>query len=380
MMKKKLLVLVAVMATLFAKLDAQTSKPNLLTNPSFETLIPQAEQHPEYKYQGWSRSKQLLLLDDAVSPKDGTRSLKIYPSAGGGYLSPVNDDLDLQTYAVNTAEAFTFSFWYRGTLKYPNLETEVRYYNSSDFYTPLRETIIPESSVTKPNKKSWTQKTVEIPVVKTIEGKTVTHIAVLLKVLNKSAESGDISIDLFSLTEGGLQKKAELPKPTGLRTSSFEREIELSWQKGIDADVSWELVHADKTYKTTVPKFILPNLEPNTEHLIKVCAVKGGEKSEYEERRVRTNSIFKDKSDDTRVPYLRTLAQNEGNIGKTLNLFYNNLYNGNAKFTYWIDGKTVTPNGYTLDFKTAGKHKLKVRVEESSNEIWFLNYNIDVTE
>lgn len=380
-MKKKILALVGFVAALSANLDAQTTKANLLTNPSFEQLSEYAETSPRYKFLGWSYGNQLLLMED-TNAKDGARALKIYPSAGGGYLSPVNEDLDLQTYAVGAAEAFTFSYWYRGDLKYPNLETEVRYYNSSDLYTPLQETIIPESAVTiaGASKNVWTQKEVEIPVAKTIGGKAVTHIAVLLKVLNKSSESGVISVDLFSLTEGGLKKKVELPKPAGLRTSAYEREVELSWQKSIDPDVSWEVVYAGKTVKTQEPKFILASLEPNTQYSIKVCAVKGEDKSAYEELTVRTSSIFKDRADETRVPYLRTLVQNEGNIGKTLNLFYSNLHNGNAKFTYWIDGQKVEPNGYTLQFPTAGEHKLKIRVEESATEVWFLNYNLEIAE
>lgn len=379
-MKKSIWALAALLLSGSANLMAQQTPTNLLTNPSFEKLSEYAEQSPRYKYEGWSYGAQLLLMEDTQKPKDGTKSLKIYPSAGGGYLSPVNDDLDLQTYQVGSAEAFTFSFWYRGSIKHPNLETEVRYYNDSDLYTPLQETIIPESAVTKPNNNTWLQKVVEIPIPKNLNGKAVTHIAVLLKVANNSRESGDISVDLFSLTSGGVKVKVDVPKPMGVKNNAYEREIELSWEKSLDPEIRWEIIEGSNTYQTTTPNFILTKLLPNKEYKIKICAVKGEDKSEYTELAVRTSSILKDRNDDTRVPYLRTLAQSDGYTSKVLRLYYNNLYNPDAKFTYWIDGTEVKPNKDVLNFNTVGNHRLKVRIEESPEEIWFLNYNLEITE
>lgn len=378
-MKKTFLALVAMLsAASVLPLAAQTKGTNLLTNGSFEKYKGSADAPMRYRYEGWSISDQIF-AQEAAEAQDGSKAIKMYVSSGGS-ITPINDKLMAKTFEIGTAKTFTLSFWHKGVLRKPNLATIVKYYNASDLEIPIREIQIPGSQVPE-NQSSWAKKVVEIPttVDNLPEGsKPITHISFYIEVRSDYRDRGEIAIDNFSLVKSGEAAKVEIKKPQNVKAQAFEREVELSWEPSLDKDISWEVTVAGKTYTTKTPSYIVAGLEPKTPYSIEVRTVKGAEKSEAETIKGTTQSLYKDASEDTRLPYLRTITRTEGNTGKVLNLFYNGLVNSNAKFTYWVDGQQVTPTNHQLTFDSTGKKMLKIKIEESASDIFILNYIIQV--
>lgn len=363
-----LAVLLAAMTTqLFAQ---QRNTDNLWRNPSFEDANGAKT--------GWHFGSQIWTQEDTSNPKDGAKAISMYVSFGG-MISSLSTDGALAKYAIEGADAFNLTYWYRGKIKKPNLGVVVRYYTSAAADMHSFELDVPSSAVQPTSNDQWVQKEVVIPT--TIpSGAAVSHIVVMLNLKADTRDTGSIVIDHFSLNRVYNKPAIVVNKPDGLKATAYQREAELTWEGSIDPEVSWEIEHNGKKIQTKTPSYLLTGLEPQREYNIKVVAKKEDVTSDAAELKVSTQSPYRSKDDEERIPYLRTITRSEGQVRKTINLFYNDLYNGNAKITYYFDGVEIKPTGYQLTFPATGKHTLKVHIEESASEVWTLNYNLNINE
>lgn len=362
-----LAVLLAAMTTqLFAQ---QRNTSNLIQNPGFEEGANGQE--------GWSISSSIWALEEKNDPKGGSRCLRLNV-ASSGMVTRKKADASIEQYAIEGADGFTFTYWYRGNFTKTELQTRVRYYTKAGDEIAKFEQVIPGSGITSATNE-WVQKEVVIPT-SIPSGEAVSHIAVMLEFKGRWNAAGTIDIDDLSLMRTYNKPLIVVNKPTKLEAAAYQREAELTWEGSIDPEVSWEVQADGKSYTTKTPSYILTGLEPQREYNIKVVAKKEDVTSDAAELKVSTQSPYRSKDDEERIPYLRTITRSEGQVRKTINLFYNDLYNGNAKITYYFDGVEIKPTGYQLTFPATGKHTLKVRIEESASEVWTLNYNLNINE
>ncbi len=174
-----------------------------------------------------------------------------------------------------------------------------------------------------------------------------------------------------------------LPPPEGLQIENYQREIVLKWNKSSDEATQWQVkVNDADVFTATTNRFIVTKLEPNTEYNILIRAKKGDTYSEYITiPNTKTRPLERGVNDIQRVPYLRMLASRRyqyGSVPQKIELFYNELAVSNAKFTYFIDDKEVTPEGYYLMLPNEGRHRLKIIVEETPDRVWNLIYKVRV--
>lgn len=369
-MRKMFLTLAVLLTALSGQLFAQQrNEGNLWKNPSFEDANGAKT--------GWHFSSSIWTQEDTSNPKDGSKAISMYVSFPGT-ISSLSSDGSLAKYAIEGADAFNFSFWYRGKTRKPNLTTVVRYYTSEGQEAHVHEMDIPASAVHPTSTDEWMQKEITIPT-SIPSGTAVTHLVVMLRLQSDTRDTGSIVIDHFSLNRVYTKPLIVVNKPEGLKANEYQREAELSWEGSIAPEVSWEVEFGGKKFETKTPKYLLTGLEPKNEYPVKVIAKKGEVTSnEAAELIVRTQSTYRSKDDEERIPYLRTITRSEGQVRKALDLFYNDLHNGSAKITYWLDGTEVKPTGHQLTFPSEGKHALRIRIEESPSEIWILNYTIQV--
>ncbi|MDO4707547.1 MAG: fibronectin type III domain-containing protein [Porphyromonadaceae bacterium] len=369
-MKKTILTLAVMLTSLSTQLFAQQRNTgNLIENPGFEDGANGQD--------GWSISPSIWALEAKDKPKAGIRSLRLN-AASSGYVTRKNDDASIKQYAIEGADSFNFSYWYRGSLSKVELQTRVRYYTKAGDEVPKHEMVIPGSSISSPT-NDWQLKEIVIPTA-VPNGAEVSHIAVLLEFKGAWNARGAIDIDELSLSRAYSKPLIEVNKPSKLEARAHERELELTWEGSIDPEISWEVEFSGKKVATKSPSYILTGLEPGREYLVKVVAKKEDVTSEAAELKTTTRTPNRSKDDEARIPYLRTLQRGDGQARKTIDLFYNDLHNGAAKMTYWVDGTEVKPTGHQLTFPSVGKHSLKIQIEESANEVWILNYNLQIND
>ncbi|WP_018360091.1 fibronectin type III domain-containing protein [Porphyromonas macacae] len=385
-MMKKIVLALALGCLLIPKnLLAQEDK-NLWYNPGFELF---RKNHPE-KLDRWIIPETIVGLKPNPpivkdNPHGGKNCIEITPGGQEGRLGMYDKDWDFdQKYEAKDGDTFILSYWHRGNLSKASLPVEIRYYNAAGGYNSLGSKTI-ENSVVKPG-NNWQKHTVVIKVSKSDlrpekQGEEIAFIDIKLRLpssITFGKKPGSIFLDDFSLVKKAVEPDVNLNTPV-VKENAFQREIELSWSKEDDREVSFEVV-VDGRAPITVKEshYILTGLTPKTSYKVKVRAVKGKHHSEYSrELNIKTDSFNKEDNDITRLPYLRTLNK-IGTAPRTLNLFYYDLYNASANFTYWIDGVKVTPEGYQLKFPRKGKQELKILIDEGADKVWTLTYNLDV--
>lgn len=361
-----LAVLLAAMTTqLFAQ---QRNTSNLIQNPGFEEG---ANGHDHWKFISFFGE------EDTQKPKTGQRALKVN-IGGSATLTPKNSEGASMRYAIDGADSFTFSYWYRGAMNKGEVFTAVEYYAAEGDTRYKHYLKVPGSSISSATEE-WTKQEFSIPTT-TPKGDAVSHIVIYMEFKVRFGGFATLYFDDFSLNRVYTKPAIVVNKPEGLKAAAYQREAELTWEGSIDPEVSWEVQADGKSYTTKTPNYILTGLEPQREYNIKVVAKKEDVTSDAAELKVTTQSPYRSKDEEERIPYLRTVTRSEGQVRKTINLFYNDLYNGNAKITYYFDGVEIKPTGYQLTFPATGKHTLKVRIEESASEVWTLNYNLNINE
>ncbi len=194
-------------------------------------------------------------------------------------------------------------------------------------------------------------------------------------------------VAILCLLEMTANAQTTLPVPENSRAEAYQREIVLKWKSSPIEGIQWEVVVDDQTPLVAKQnKYIVTGLTPDTEYVIKVRAVKGGEYSDFVTvNETKTKPLSRGVEDVRRIPYLWTLATRSnrwGTISKSENigLFYNDLAVKDAKITYKIDGESVVPQGNYLIMEKAGKQQLTITIEETKDRVWTLMYNLKVIE
>lgn len=164
---------------------------------------------------------------------------------------------------------------------------------------------------------------------------------------------------------------------SGLKLTPYQREIEVRWDAPQNPETTWELTLGNKTYTTDKPNLVIENLEPKSKYQFSIRALLNGVYSVAQERNVETDALRYEADDIERIPYLRAI-NSSGRCPKILPLYYSDLANPQAEINYWIDDVPTQPQAGKLHFPSTGSHRLRLRIVESSDKIWEIDYEIEI--
>ncbi len=352
---KKIILLVSFFA--FIMVSAQNT--NLIENGGFEDAY--TDNMGRDKFRGWLFDNGLHQRKVAGHQGNG---VKMYNT---GSFSTYKSR-DYKTISVQGKAEYTLSFWYKGE-KSKEIEPHI------DWYKKNGQKLSVENISRRSSSSSYWEE--QKYVFKAPAG------AVNAKLwFSVYGWSGSVTIDDISLIKTA-EPVSNLEPPTGFRITSYQREMQISWSDEFDENgdkienTQWEIVVNGETKTINKPYYFLTNLEPNTSYNIKVRTIIGNEMSDFTEKNQRTRSFLYGKDNEFRVPHLRTLGT-YGTCSKTIDLFYNDLYNANAEIKYFIDDKLVQPNGYKLEFQKTGNQILKIQIKEAKGYEWDIIYKLDV--
>ncbi len=346
------------------KLQAQESK-NLIENPSFEKLRSNNK-----KAKNWIISQALAIRPSSSNPHEGEWCMGFYANSGNissVRFDPVAYDNVWEYIKVKEGETYRLTYWLRADKAqynvYPSLAwvTEA---GAKDF-TRLKDKITYID-------QNWGQVVVDFTVPAGAE-----HLGLNFRV-NKVSDGGYIYIDdvaLVKTSEGSGQ--ITYPAPKDLIVKSFQRELEVKWNKGLVEGMSWDSkLNGGKTITIDKPFYTFTDLEPNTQYKVEVRCHKGNTFSEFAEPKfISTKNYTLAQDDVVRIPYIRTINE-FGACPQTIQLYFVNLYKVDAKITYLFDGQELKPQGKTLTFPKKGRHRLEVLIEEDEAHSWHLDYKL----
>lgn len=329
------------------------AQSNLVPNGGFEKGTSSKPDH-WYFPNGFAYERS----SDAHS---GNYSAKIYANAGTFFLHNASKSNIIE---VEANAQYTLSYWYKGNVPNRNMELYVSWYDG--------DTQIKRESLGRVSFASQWQK--QEVVVTAPVGINKMGIAFYV-----SQSSGFIQIDDVSVVYHSSGTAGGVSAPTGISSKEYQREIEVKWDKEADKTLQWEVwVDNQSVGKTQTNQFLVTDLEPGKRYKIKVRTLKGADTSDFsKELDVITNYMSRNQNDTERVPHLRTLNI-DGEVPQSIELYYNDLANKNAKIRYFINKKEVFPTNRLLTFPKKGKQKLTLIIEETPNEKWELDYYLNV--
>lgn len=331
-----------------------------------ENVIPNGdfEKYNNERPQGWIFSR-FLYYEKSYDSHNGTYSAKVYANGGAVTLAS-SDYQNYNIVDVISNSKYDFSYWYKGQGTRNNITPVISWYRDNKL---IKKEYFDKEEVELSSR--WKQKNIQITVPVGVNKAGVSFLI-------KEDNGAYVYIDDISMI---FKEKLvdDVPVPSGVHAVPFQREIELSWSKEADPSIQWEVVVDDGTpLLATSNKFTIENLELNHSYKIKVRAKSGNTYSDYaDEINIKTKGLEYAIDSFDRIPRLRTLGI-DADIPKSIKLYYIDLANKNAKITYYIDDKKVTPNGDTLTFDKTGRQKLKIEIEESADLQWEIEYNVNV--
>lgn len=331
-----------------------SAQQNLIPNGGFE------------RYQGrtprnWSFDSYLA-FERSSDSHSGKYAAKVWGNDGTFHI--INNSNNPDAIEVEGNTEYKFSFWHKGTLRAPNILVVISWYKDDKL---VKREYMDNEKVT--STMEWQQKemTIKSPI-------GINKAGVLFRIYRGG---GYALIDDVSMV---FSKKGEdkLPTPTEFKATAFQREIELSWDKEADEEISWEVsVNGGAPQKTTTNKYIIDKLELNKQYTVNVRAIKGEATSDYATLYPTTKKLNHEVESLDRIPHLRTLGE-EADCPQDINLYYTDLANIEAQIKYYIDGKEVQPNNGMLHFPKTGKQRLKVLIDEGGDKQWEIDYKVDV--
>ena len=204
-----------------------------------------------------------------------------------------------------------------------------------------------------------------------------------------------IDIDNVSMTLiEGKEGEPNLPKlvapkaPTAKSLGGMnytQREFAVQWEKSTDevdgyevevAEVNGTAPQSPKTYTTTGTSYTFEGMEPGKTYQVRVRSTKGEAKSEYSAAfKVQTKALGEFTNEG--IPFLSTVSE-DGSAPQNLPLYFLELKNPEAKLTCFIDDQEVAPTNKILKFPSTGNHTLRIIVEEATDRIWELSYELNI--
>ena len=302
----------------------------------------------------------------------GVFALKLYPNGGSFYSR--DNDFNTNHILINADGEYRLTYWYKGQAKNPNIVVTVDWYKG--YKTIRKETRDNDKASGFSN--TWQQKTITF---KAPSGVDRAGIGFYLEYDYKSAESdGYILIDDISFVQTKEGKPTvTLEAPSNVVVRPQQREMELSWNAITEKDAGYRIIMNGKELAVTkATSYVAEHLQPGTSYTFSVQSVKGADTSNPSKPITQqTQRMNMGVDEEGRIPYLYTIRE-VGTCPRTLRLYYHDLADPNAKITYRIDGKPVTPTDGNIVFPDKGMHFLQIEIEETPDRKWEIEYKLNV--
>lgn len=356
---------IAVCVTASLPAAAQEADANLVPNGGFEEW---EQGGIVWRPKFWSMDYSLgaRQIKDNLRPNTkGVSALAIYAYGNIG----MNREI-----AVEAGKKYRFSFWFKSTKRFHEVEALFTWYSGSAYKGRAR---VLTARAQKAD--TWAEAKVEITVPEGVDKIGAIHL------LPERSFSNPPQIFLDDVTlvasTASAPPAVTLEAPRDLRVTTHQGELEFSWAKPQNAEgVTWEVVFNNgPSVPVSTASYICTKLRPGTVYRMKVRALRGTEQSPYTERQVSTERMEQPEYSEDRIPYLRTLLPDGTSPGRFLDLYYNELANPEATITYRIDGRSVVPVNNRLEFPAfTGFHKnfqLEIHIDEGGGREWEILYN-----
>ncbi len=351
---------------LFAVQMLQAQSPdNLIKNPSFEELRDNNK-----KAENWSFEISSATKATNINPHEGQWCMMFYAYSGSISNYVLNPKIGKNVWEyvkVEEGQSYRLSYWLRADKVQNNVYPSIAWRTDlgAKVSNPMEDKIAHLST-------EWKQEVVEFTVP---AGAEYLGISFGVKTV---PNGGYIYIDdvvLVKTSDGSGQ--VTLSTPQDLVIEKHQRELEVQWNKGLVEGMSWDIrLNGGDLIKVDKPFYTFTDLEPNTQYQVEVRCHKGNNYSEFTTPKSVTTTDYSYGRDDLeRIPYIRTIDE-FGACSQTIQLYFVNLYNKNAKITYLFDGEELKPQGKTLTFPKTGRHCLEVIIEEDETHSWHLDYKL----
>ncbi len=333
-----------------------TAQNNLIYNGGFEEL--------QYgRVAGWYFNNLLAMEVVTNDVHSGNKAVKVYATGASFRIVKEGEYYALD---VNQGKIYELSFWHKfglGENKKKLIEPTITWYDENNKY--LSQTILEK----KTSSKEWKQDAYKIIVPSKA---TKAGISFAIAPDNAIALIFD---DISFISKDN--NPSTINPPTGIKSKTFQREIELSWDNAPKTE--WEVsVNDEPPSRTATNTYIIEKLEPSKTYSVKIRTIQGSEVSRYsEEIKIHTLSVPYTEESLDRIPYLRTIEEN-GDCPTTISLYYNDLLGNTDDILYFINGRSVKPVKNKLTFPKKGNQTLKIIVKETQNRQWELQYKLNV--
>lgn len=277
---------------------------------------------------------------------------------------------------IEGGATYRLTYWYKGTLQRANcVSTVIWCKEKRKVKTTAKRTS--RDMVTDASPTEWKQKTIDFVAP---QGVDCAGFYFEMKEENSDANNYLLIDDVVFKKIKSSTITEDVPMPYDVKVSAQQREIFMSWHPVQGSGIKYNILLNGRQVSTiTTTDYILQKLQPNTTYEIGVQTIMpDGKKSKVAKKNITTELMMTGREDENRIPYIYQI-KNYGDCPRSIELFFNDLYDVNAQIKYTLDGIPFVPvDGYKLDFNKTGKHILVVDIIESDGKAWTLEYNLNV--
>ena len=359
----KILFLIYFFCTLNVTVNAQS---NLILNGGLEEWRTGGlNEKPKYWYSsGYNFGK-------SNQAHSGKFSIQLF--ATEQTLTSIDQSYNYNYISIEPGATYRLKYWYKGTLKKANCFSVVTWYKGNTTHESTKK----KDMVTDASPTEWKQKTIDF-----VAPQGVDKAGFSFKMKEETSDANNYllidDVDFRKIKSGTTSE--EVPMPNEIKASAEQREVFISWHPIQIDGVKYNILLNDRIVATiNSTNYILQKLQPNTTYTIGVQTIKSdGKKSKIAKKSILTEPIMVKRDDENRIPYVYKI-KGFGDTPRTIELFFNDLYDTNAKIAYTLDGNPYIPiDGYKLVFNKSGKHLFVINITESDGKDWTLEYNLNV--
>ena len=361
MMKNKILIILLLLTAFFG-IDSKAQE-NLLQYGDFEEFVQTGlGERPK----GWIITGTLFGMKREGSRPGGTGANVLHIYTNGGTLQTFDGDAP-DNLKVQEGKVYRLTFWHKGNKKGMPIKVRFSWYKDDQ----LKDRS-PESAVK--TGEDWVNDDLYFSVP---TGQGINRGE--LRFTIGSDNNGQISFDDVEVFvhEGAIPEP--LVPPTNIRATTYQREIDLTWDRASDPKVTWEVTVNGQIYKDIKTNaFTIEQRDPNRNYAVAVRSVSGEKRSDFSQvSYYKTKPFEKSLDAPERTPYLRTIEA-DGRSLRRIKPYFNDLGSSKAVITYSINGEPAELRDGYITFPGKGNHRLTVTIDEGNGHKFKLTYRLSI--
>lgn len=360
MMKNKILIILFALTGLVYS-SQMSAQENVVPYGGFEEFIQAGLSE---KPKGWVVSRTLsgMKKEDRRPGGSGSYVLHVYTNGGSFSTSDANVPGNVP---VEGGKAYRLTFWHKGNKK--NIDIKVRFtWYKDEHYRGVSPEALAKTL------DGWAQEELYFRVpADTNKGELMFTID-----WNDGGEISFDDVEMF-LHEGAIPEP--LGPPANIKAKTYQREIELTWDRPSDPKITWEVSVNGQIYKDIKTNaFIVDQRDPNRNYVVQIRSVLGEKRSDFSPKvYYKTKPFEKALDSPERTPYIRTIEA-DGRCQRRIRPYFNDLGSRKAVITYAINGTPAELQEGYLTFPGEGNHRLTVTIDEGNGNKFKLTYRLSI--